>query len=306
MVQSSTQSGRIRIGISGWTYAPWRGVFYPPKLPQREELSYASRHLSSIEINGTFYRLQQPGSFARWHDETPDDFVFSVKGPRYITHVRRLQDVETPVANFLASGVLLLGAKLGPLLWQFPPSLKFDAERFESFCALLPHDTEHGAALARKHDERVAGGDAIVTGDVRALRHAIEIRNESFRTPAFVEMLRRHHVALVCADTVSWPRLMDLTADFVYCRLHGSEELYASGYDDESLDRWADRVRAWTRGDEPEDAERAGPPAAPMPQGRDVFVYFDNDAKVRAPVDAASLASRLGVVPATAAAEAAG
>ncbi|HEY0878489.1 MAG TPA: DUF72 domain-containing protein [Zeimonas sp.] len=295
--------GRIRIGVSGWTYAPWRGVFYPEKLPHDEELSYASSLFDSIEVNGTFYRLQQPSSFVRWRDQTPEDFVFSVKAPRYITHVRRLREIETPLANFLASGPLLLGEKLGPLLWQFPPFLRYDAERFEHFFAMLPHDTSRAAAMARAHDQRIAGDDGIPGGPARPLRHAIEIRHESFRSPAFIESLRRHRVALVCADIVSWPRLMDLTSDFVYCRLHGSEELYVSGYDDESLDAWARRVLAWAAGAEPADAERVlppladgraeGPRAGDPPQGRDVFVYFDNDAKVRAPADAASLADRV-------------
>ncbi len=287
--------GRIRIGISGWTYAPWRGVFYPEGLKHDEELAYAASRFDSIEINGTFYRLQQPASFARWRDETPEDFVFSVKAPRYITHVRRLREVETPIANFLASGVLLLGEKLGPLLWQFPPFLRYDPERFEAFFAQLPHDTERAAAVARAHDERIRGDEGIAKGPARPLRHAIEVRHESFRDPAFIESLRRHRVALVCADTVSWPRLMDLTADFVYCRLHGSEELYVSGYDDASLDAWAMRVIAWAEGREPEDAERVLPAleTPPPPEGRDVFVYFDNDAKVRAPADAASLAARV-------------
>lgn len=295
--------GRIRIGISGWTYAPWRGVFYPEKLRHDEELSYAASLFGSIEVNGTFYRLQQPPTFARWRDETPDDFVFSVKAPRYITHVRRLREVETPVANFLASGVLLLGAKLGPLLWQFPPFLRFDAERFERFFALLPHDTAHAAAMARAHDERIASDEGIPREPARPLRHAIEIRHESFRDAAFIEMLRRHRLALVCADTVSWPRLMDLSTDFVYCRLHGSEELYASGYDDASLAAWARRVDAWAAGGEPDDAERVLPPfaqegtegaaASTAAGGRDVFVYFDNDAKLRAPADAASLIDRV-------------
>ncbi len=294
---------RIRIGISGWTYAPWRGVFYPEKLRHDEELSYAASLFASIEINGTFYRLQQPATFARWRDETPEDFVFSVKAPRFITHVRRLREVETPVANFLASGVLLLGAKLGPLLWQFPPFLRFDAPRFERFLALLPHDTAHAATMARAHDERIASDEGIPREPARPLRHALEIRHESFRDPAFIAMLRRHRVALVCADTVSWPRLMDLTADFVYCRLHGSEELYVSGYDDASLDAWARRVHAWAEGGEPDDAERVLPPLAQAGtegstpsvagEGRDVFVYFDNDAKVRAPADAASLIDRV-------------
>ncbi len=290
-------SGRVRIGISGWTYAPWRGVFYPDRLSHDEELPYAASLFDSIEINGTFYRLQHPSSFARWHDETPEDFVFSVKAPRYITHVRRLREIDTPLANFLASGVLRLGEKLGPLLWQFPPFLRYDASRFERFLASLPHDTARAAEMARAHDERIANDDGIPEAPVRALRHAIEIRHESFREPAFVEMLRRYRVALVCADSVRWPRLMDLTADFVYCRLHGSEELYVSGYDDAALDAWTRRVLAWAEGGEPDDAEHVlaapDPPPGRRPRGRDVYVYFDNDAKVRAPADAAELADRV-------------
>ncbi|MBN9461482.1 MAG: DUF72 domain-containing protein [Burkholderiales bacterium] len=282
----------MRIGISGWVYAPWRGVFYPSGLPQREELSYAARRFRSIEINGTFYRLQRPEHFARWRDQTPDDFVFAVKGPRYITHTLRLRDVEAPLANFFASGVLRLGPKLGPMLWQFPPSMQFDAARFESFLASLPRDARRARALACRHDAHMDGDDAAGVDIREPLRHAVEIRHESFRTPAFVELLRRHAVALVCADSVRWPQLMDLTADFVYCRLHGSRQLYASGYGDEALDRWAKRVRTWARGGEPSDADRVLPRTRPSARGRDVFVYFDNDVKVRAPADAASLARR--------------
>ena len=282
----------MRIGISGWVYAPQAGVFYPSGLPQREELSYAARRFRSIEINGTFYRLQRPEHFARWRDQTPDDFVFAVKGPRYITHTLRLRDVEAPLANFFASGVLRLGPKLGPMLWQFPPSMQFDAARFESFLASLPRDARRARALACRHDAHMDGDDAAGVDIREPLRHAVEIRHESFRTPAFVELLRRHAVALVCADSVRWPQLMDLTADFVYCRLHGSRQLYASGYGDEALDRWAKRVRTWARGGEPSDADRVLPRTRPSARGRDVFVYFDNDVKVRAPADAASLARR--------------
>ncbi|NLD70577.1 MAG: DUF72 domain-containing protein [Limnobacter sp.] len=297
MARTSPNLGQIRIGISGWTYAPWRGVFYPADLPQRRELDWASRRFRTIEINGTFYRLQQLENFLRWHDETPEGFVFAIKGSRYITHLRRLREIDTPMANFLASGVLRLGAKLGPMLWQFPPWMRFDAERFEAFLALLPKDTEQACALGRRHDERVPGGDALKLDEHRPMRHAVEIRHDSFRSPEFIEMLRRHGVALVCADTVDWPRLMDLTSGFVYCRLHGSEELYVSGYDDDSLDRWASRVRAWAKGSEPADAERVMPPTTSGRTKRDVYVYFDNDVKVRAPADAAALAERLDASP---------
>ncbi|HEX4507057.1 MAG TPA: DUF72 domain-containing protein [Alphaproteobacteria bacterium] len=292
---SRGKSGAVRIGISGWTYAPWRGVFYPKKLPQKRELAHAAGIFPSIEINGTFYGLQRPEAFERWRDETPDGFVFAIKGSRYITHMLKLKDVETPLANFFASGVLRLGPKLGPILWQFPPRMKFDAGRFRSFLELLPKSTGDGAELAKRHDKRLAGR-AWLTCDVdRPLRHALEIRDDSFRDPVFIALLREYGAALVCADTVEWPLLMDLTTDFVYCRLHGSEQLYVSGYDDAALDRWAARIRAWVSGDEPDDAERAAGPTKPLNTGRDVYVYFDNDAKVRAPADAQSLAKRLVV-----------
>jgi len=288
----AAEHGDVRIGISGWTYAPWRGVFYPQGLAQAQELEFASGQFRSIEINGTFYRAQRPESFADWASRTPEDFVFSVKASRFITHIRRLKDVATPLANFFASGLLRLGEKLGPVLWQFPPNFRFDAERIDAFLAMLPHDTEAAAQLARQHDERFKDRLWTETDAKRPVRHAIEIRHESFRDPHFVDLLRRHDVALVCADTVAWPRLMDLTSDFVYCRLHGSEELYASGYDDAALDAWADRVTAWAAGKEPADAKRIGPPARASGT-RDVFVYFDNDTKVRAPHDASELMSRV-------------
>jgi uncharacterized protein YecE (DUF72 family) len=243
-----TRPGDVRIGISGWRYKPWRGTFYPEGLRQADELSYASSILNSIEINGTFYSLQRPKSFTAWAAQAPADFVFSVKAPRYITHLRRLKEVEKPLANFLASGVLELKEKLGPVLWQFPPSFKFDASLLEAFFAMLPHDTDAAAAVARGHDAKLKGRSAIPKQKRRRLRHAIEIRHESFRTPEFIELLRAHDIALVCADTVDWPRLMDVTSEFMYLRLHGSEELYASGYDDEALDTWADRVAAWAGG----------------------------------------------------------
>ena len=231
-----SKRGAIRIGISGWTYPPWRGVFYPQDLAQKRELSYAASVLNSIEINGTFYALQKPDSFARWAEETPEDFVFSVKAPRYITHIRRLKEAATPLANFLGSGLLRLGAKLGPILWQLPPNFKFDAERLEAFFALLPHDTEEAVAAAKRHDNQIKDRAWLKTDAKRALRHAVEIRHESFRDPAFIALLRKYDVALVCADTPAWPRLMDVTSDFIYCRMHGVEALYASGYDDGALD----------------------------------------------------------------------
>lgn len=290
-----TKTGAIRIGISGWTYAPWRGVFYPKSTTQKRELAYASRQFSSIEINGTFYGLQRPEAFARWRDETPDGFIFAVKGSRYITHMRRLRDVETPLANFMASGLLRLGPKLGPILWQFPPRLRFDPELFSAFMAMLPKDTRAAAVHARRRDAWMEGRDWLETDENRPLRHAFEIRNESFAQADFIRLLREHKIGLVCADTVEWPLLMDLTADFVYCRLHGSEELYVSGYDDKALDIWARRISAWAHGGEPTDAKRILKPLKSSARGRDVYVYFDNDVKVRAPVDARRLAERLGL-----------
>ena len=292
--------GDIRIGISGWTYRPWRGVFYPPGLPQKQELAFAARSFSSIEINGTFYGLQTPDCFARWTAETPDDFVFSLKGPRFITHVKRLREAEAPLANFLASGVLRLGRKLGPLLWQLPPNFAYDRERVEAFLRLLPRDTSEAEAFARQHhDHRVAGRTWLEPAPTRPLRHALEIRHADFASEDFIALLRQQRVALVVSDAVTWPRLMDVTADFVYCRLHGSEVLYASGYDGPALDLWAERVIAWAEGGEVATNERASatPPAA-RPR-RAVYVYFDNDAKVRAPFDAKGLMERVGAAAGT-------
>lgn len=289
------REGTIRVGISGWTYAPWRGVFYPADLPYKRELAFAAEHFRSIEINGTFYGLQRPESFARWDEETPEGFVFAIKGSRYITHMLKLKGADTPLANFMASGPLRLGSKLGPILWQFPERMTFNAERFESFLSLLPRNTEEALALARKHDERVDGRAWLEADSKRPMRHAVEIRHQSFCTGEFIELLRRYNVALVCADTPEWPLLMDLTADFVYCRLHGSEQLYSSGYDEAALDLWAQRARTWAQGGEASDATRVLPPTRPRAGGRDVYIYFDNDAKVHAPFNAASLSDRLGI-----------
>ncbi len=284
----------VRVGISGWRYAPWRGVFYPPGLPQRLELPYAAQRLTSIEVNGSFYALQRPASYQAWAEQVPDEFVLSVKGPRFVTHMKKLADVRTPVANFLASGVLALGPRLGPLLWQLPPTLGFDADRLAGFFALLPRTTGAAAALAAEHDERLDGRAWTTTDAARPLRHVLEVRHRSFADPAFVALAREHGIGVVVADTAGrWPVLEDVTSDVVYVRLHGDRELYTSGYDEPAIVRWADRVRAWSAGGEPADARRLGPPAAPAPAGRDVFVYFDNDTKVRAPFDAQALISRL-------------
>jgi uncharacterized protein YecE (DUF72 family) len=270
---------QTRIGISGWTYPRWRGVFYPEGLAHRRELEFASRQVGSIEINGTFYALQRPESFRAWAEQTPDDFVFSVKGGRFITHMKKLRDVDAALANFFASGVLALGPKLGPLLWQLPPNLGYDAGRIEAFLSLLPRTTTAAAELAAQHDERVEGRAWVTTDADRPLRHAVEVRHQSYETPSFLAQLRNHGVAAVTADTAGkWPMIEEQTAGFSYVRLHGAEELYASGYSDEGLEVWAAKVRAWG-------------------QGRDVFVYFDNDVKVRAPFDAMGLMRLLGLEP---------
>jgi uncharacterized protein YecE (DUF72 family) len=292
-------AGRILIGISGWRYEPWRGVFYPKGLPQHRELSYASRMLPTIEINGSFYSLQSPAYYAEWYEDTPEGFVFAVKAPRYITHMRRLKEIETPLANFFANGLFELKDKLGPILWQFPPQLPFKPERLDAFFAQLPHDTQAAAEIAARHDRRVEGRMNLVPDRQRPLRHAVEIRHPSFADPAFVAMLRRHRIALVVADTAGrWPLLEDLTADFVYVRLHGDQELYASGYSDEALEHWAARLRAWSVGHQVGDARLASARAAPRRAQRDVYCYFDNDVKVHAPYDAAALMRKLGMASA--------
>ena len=269
----------IRIGISGWRYAPWRGVFYPKGLPQRRELEYAAQRLSSVEVNGSFYSLQRASSWQTWAQAVPDDFVFAVKGPRFVTHMKKLGDVEVPLANFFAAGVLTLGHRLGPFLWQLPPTLGFHPDRLAAFFDLLPRSAGAAAqwAAPRHEPERLKGTpDTSAPVDV-PLRHVLEVRHETFRTPALAELLRDHDIGLVVADSAgTWPMLDDVTSDLVYVRLHGEEELYASGYTDDSLDRWAARIREW-------DAA-----------GLDVFVYFDNDIKVHAPYDALRLAERLG------------
>lgn len=291
MEQKRVRPGRVPIGISGWRYAGWRGVFYPPGLPQRRELEFAATKFSTVEINGTFYSLQRPQYFRDWSAATPENFVFAVKGSRFVTHMLKLRNAEQALANFFASGLLELGRKLGPVLWQFPPQLRFDRGRFEEFFALLPRTHGQAADLARRHDERLKGRASanVMEGlpERRTIRHAVEIRDESFACEEFISLLREHDVALVVADTVSWPLLFDLTSRFVYCRLHGSEELYASGYEDDALDTWADRVAAWALGGHAEGRYACETDAEACT--RDVYVYFDNDAKVRAPFDAQGL-----------------
>ncbi len=264
------------MGISGWTYAGWRGDFYPAGLPQRRELGYAAERLGSIEINGSFYSLQRPTSYTSWREQTPDDFVFAVKGGRFITHLKKLGDVETPLANFFASGVLALGPKLGPFLWQLPATLPYDAERLASFFDLLPRSTAAAAELAGHHDDKVPTDRALTTTEQdRPLRHVLEFRHDSYCAPEALELLREHDIGCVVADSAGrWPRTFEVTSDLVYVRLHGDTELYASGYSAEALDSWADRCRGWA-------------------QDHDVHVYFDNDAKGFAPHDALALIERL-------------
>lgn len=291
--RSGGRDAAIRVGLSGWVYPEWRGTFYPAGLPLAQELSYAAAQFNAMEINGSFYRLQHPGHFEKWFDSTPRDFIFAVKGSRYITHMLKLAHIEPALANFLASGVLRLGRKLGPILWQLPPQTRFDPERLRAFFEALPRDTSEALRLARRHDARVRGQCYLRVDFPQPLRHAIEIRHTSFCTPEFIELLREFRIALVCADTVEWPLLMDVTADFVYCRLHGSEELYVSGYDSEALRRWASRVRSWARGSEPRDARCAGGASERRPGGREVLVFFDNTAKVSAPENARTLMKML-------------
>jgi uncharacterized protein YecE (DUF72 family) len=269
----------IRIGISGWTYAGWRGQFYPPGLVHRLELAYAAARFGSIEINGSFYSLQRPSSYRTWRSQVPEDHVLAVKGGRFITHMKKLAGVETALANFFASGVLALGPALGPVLWQLPPNLGYDADRLRAFFDLLPRSTAAAAQLAAGHDDKLSGDRVWTQTDAdRQLRHALEVRHDTFCTDEAVQLLADHDIALVVADTAGrWPLLERTTSDFMYVRLHGDEELYVSGYSPAALDSWATRIRAWAE------------------QGQDVYVYFDNDVKVHAPYDALGLMERLGL-----------
>lgn len=285
----------IRIGISGWRYEGWRGVFYPKGLAQARELEFAARAVDTIEINGSHYSLQTIGSYRAWYEATPPGFVFAVKGPRYLTHMLRFRDEKAlpAMANFFASGVLALQQKLGPFLWQFPPNFSFKPERLERFLAMLPRTTDEARKLASQHDGRVKQPWFEPTRK-RRLRHAIEIRHASFCTPEFPALLRKHRVALVVSDAVAdWPYVEDVTADFVYLRLHGTETLYGGSYSDPALDRWAERLSAWGAGGEPDDARRISPVKARKAARRDVYCYFDNDQKVKAPFDAQRLMERI-------------
>lgn len=264
--------GRVRVGISGWNYPPWRKVFYPVGLRQADELRFASRAFPSIEINGSFYSLIRPTSYQAWHEATPEDFIFSVKASRYITHMLRLRNAETALANFFASGLLCLGRKLGPILWQLPPRQRFDEASLRHFFELLPRSTRDIERLARRHDARLAGRAVVVgSGPEMKVRHALEVRHQSFADPRYIELLREYGVASCVADSAGlYPLIDEKTADFSYARLHGAEQLYVSGYSAKDLKPWVARVRAWQ-------------------QTGDVYVYFDNDVKVRAPFDAQNL-----------------
>uniref|UniRef100_E1TEJ6 DUF72 domain-containing protein n=1 Tax=Burkholderia sp. (strain CCGE1003) TaxID=640512 RepID=E1TEJ6_BURSG len=266
---NTTKSGKIRIGIGGWTYAPWRGTFYPDDLTQSRELEYASRHLTSIEINGTFYGLQKPASYEKWYQETPEDFVFSLKAPRYATNRRVLADAGETIERFFASGVLLLKQKLGPINWQFAPTKKFDGEDFEAFLKLLPASIE-GVKL----------------------RHAIEVRNDSFRTPEFIALARKHKVAVVLAGDRAYPQIADVTAPFVYARIMGTTDKQAKGYSVKALNAWAARARELAAGATPGDLETCGEAPAKA-AARDVYLYVISGFKERNPAAAMALIERL-------------
>ena len=264
-------AGPIRVGIGGWVFEPWRGTFYPEGLTQKRELDYASRHVTSIEINGTYYGSQKPESFARWREETPDGFVFSVKGPRFATNRRVLAEAGGSVEKFFASGVLELKDKLGPINWQFLPTKRFDAADFDLFLRLLPKQI-----------------------DGRPIRHAVELRHESFRTPACMDLLRAHDVAAVIADSDTHPRIADVTASFVYARLQDATEAQPHGYAEDALERWTERARTWARGDLPKDLKTVGPAPKPKTKSREVFIYMINGFKPKAPAAAMALIAKLG------------
>jgi uncharacterized protein YecE (DUF72 family) len=262
-------AGRIHVGVGGWTYEPWRGVFFPEGLAQARELNYASRQLTALEINGTYYRTQTPSTFAKWRDDTPDDFVFAVKALRFTTNRKVLAEAGESVGKFIASGLTELGAKLGPILWQFAPTKKFDPVDFAAFLALLPQ----------------------MQDGVR-LRHALEVRNDSFATPEFVALARQHGTAIVYADHASYPGIADPTADFVYARLQQTQEKEETGYTAVELDRWATVARGWAVGEAPDGLPYLAPPA-PKVEARDAYIFMISGAKVRAPAAAKALIERL-------------
>lgn len=282
MPVKESNGSRAFIGISGYDYKPWRGSFYPAGMPYRRWLEYASRRFNTIELNGTFYSLKSPAVFERWAAETPaHDFVFAVKGGRFITHNLKLRNSEAALGNFFASGVLALGERTGPFLWQLPGTYRFDAERLDTFMRMLPRNSREGEEVARHHNDRLRR-DALVDAPAQVnYRHAFEVRHPSYFHDEFYAILRERQCAFVVADTAGkFPYGEPVTTDFVYVRLHGSQQLYVSGYTDTELDEWARKIAAWRNSDG---------------ISRDVYVYFDNDAKVHAPFDAARLAERVGV-----------
>ena len=265
-----SQPPQIRVGIGGWTFEPWRGTFYPEGLAQKKELEYASRHLGSIEINGTYYGSQKPESFARWREETPPDFMFSVKGPRFATNRRVLGEAGQSIERFFGSGVLELKEKLGPINWQFLPTKQFDAADFEAFLKLLPGTVEG-----------------------RAIRHVVEVRHDSFRVPDFVALLRKHQVAAVLTDKETFPHIPDVTAPFVYARLQAASEKIKTGYSTKDLDLWAKRARDWAGGALPDDLECVTEAEKKQPKSREVFIYMINGFKPKAPAAAMALIERV-------------
>lgn len=284
---------RIRIGTSGWSYRHWRsGAFYPAGLPQRRELEYLAERLDSVEINGSFYSLLRPETYRSYREQVPKGFLFAVKGGRFITHSKKLKDIEVPLANFLASGVLCLEAKLGPLLWQLP-QMRIDPDRVARFLDLLPRDTANAARLARRHDHRLRGRSATSVERSRPLRHALEVRDASLLTDAFVRVCRQRRVPLVFSHSGTWPYHEEITAGWCYLRLHGAPHTYADDYSAEALERWVKRIRRWAEGDEPTDAVRLSGLRPPPRKGRDVYVYFDNDGDAHAPRNAIALRRRL-------------
>jgi uncharacterized protein YecE (DUF72 family) len=269
----TAKNSNIRIGIGGWTYAPWRGTFYPSDLTQSRELEYASKNLTSIEINGTFYGLQKPASYEKWYQETPDDFVFSLKAPRYATNRKVLADAGETIERFFGSGVLLLKQKLGPVNWQFAPTKKFDKEDFEAFLKLLPASIEG-----------------------QKLRHAVEVRNDTFKTPDFIALARKYKVAVVLAGDSEYPQIADITAPFVYARIMGTTDKQAKGYSSKALDTWAERARQLAAGTTPDDLEtsaEAPAKSATRAAARDVYLYVISGFKERNPAAAMALIKRL-------------
>ncbi|MBK0393337.1 DUF72 domain-containing protein [Ramlibacter algicola] len=289
-------AGKVWIGVSGWRYEPWRGNFYPTGLAQSRELHHASRQFNSIELNGSFYSLQRPGFYAQWAAQTPPGFLFAVKGGRYITHMLKLRNADTALGNFFASGVFALGDKLGPILWQFPPQVRLNLDLFEQFFSALPKDTTQAAQVARWRDQRLEGRELLDPPVKMKLRHCVEVRHDSFVDAAFIALLRKYNVAWVVADTPRpWPLYEDVTADFVYMRLHGSTELYNSRYTPEEIERWAACIDAWRQGREPADARLITRRSPGQGKPLDVYCYFDNTDKLHAPDNARELMALLGV-----------